>query len=161
MCSDGMSLNQVSDPVEDYCCLFWSESKLKFREDALQWDSDVDSLTGLGCVCGLDVCTGEGECRCVRQRFGARWAELTCAVESWTLHHPGLRGCCTDLRDDKRKAWHLTVESILALTDSVGSGVGQSGLVGFLYNMTSSPGFSVDWCQNGAGDVWGPSVLPR
>lgn len=77
--------------------LFWSESKSNFREDALQWDFDVDSLTGLWCVCGLDVCTREGECGCVWWRFRTQMSrvDLCCSelnsASSWSeklLHWP-------------------------------------------------------------------------
>lgn len=78
-----------------------------------------------------------------------------------TLDHPGPSGCCTDLCDDKCTAWHLTVESLLALTDLVGSGVGQSHLDDFKCNMISCSGFSVTRVGNRTGSLWSPSVLQR
>lgn len=145
MCSGGMSLNQVSDLVEDVY-LFWSEYEMSCWERViLLGNFNMHSVPGPGCVWGLEVCTRTGEYLFVWWRFRPRWAELTCVLLTWTLQHSVLRGCCADQCDDKCEAWHLNVESLLALTDLVGSGVGQSGLVSFICNMISSPGFSVDW----------------
>lgn len=112
-------------------------------------------------VPGARVCVGKGECEhawC----FRPRWAELVLVLSlnsnsasSWS------QWLLTDLCDDKCTAWHLNVESLLALTDLVGSGVGQSHLDGFKCNVISSSGFSVTCVGDGTGDLWSPPVLQR
>lgn len=160
---------KVSNPATQACCtcdqmgwvwirsliqlrmFVYSDLRFKFniiREGALQQDFDLNSVTGLGCVWLGSLHS---------QRWvsvAAVWTQMSRVDLSRTLRHPGLSGCCTDQCDDKwHQAWHLNVESLLALTDLVSSGVGQNGLVGFICNMSSFPGFSVGWRQNGAAAV--------
>lgn len=122
-------------------------------EDASQRDFDVNSVTGL-CM------SGAWTSALVKVSVDALQTQMTRVGLSWTLRHPGPSGCCADQCDDECKAWHLNVESLLALTDVVCAGVGQSRLVGFIYNVISSPGFGGDRRWDGAADAWGPSVLP-
>lgn len=142
VCSERMILNQVADPIEEICLLIWSEHHIELQSRCTTNRMLTLTLLFTGLWLMSRALTSALKKVNIKARGGVsdgdeqRWP-----LRLWALHHPGLSGVA-DLCDDKRKAWHLKMEWLLALTDLVSSGVGQTHVMGLKYNMISSSGFS-------------------